>query len=64
MVSTPNLNVAGEAVQTGFWSEFAVGAVAITTFGEVLMLRLDVTPLGPATSPCEDTITTELAELA
>ena len=53
MVSTPNLNVAGEAVQTGFWSEFVVGAVVIAMFGVVLMPRLGMTPLGPATSPCE-----------
>ena len=33
IVSTPNLNVAGEEVQTGFWSEFMVGAV-VTILGE------------------------------
>ena len=50
MVSTPNPNAAGEAVQIGDWSELAEGAVVITTFGEI-MLRLGGTPLGPATSP-------------
>ena len=49
-------------MQTGDWSKLTEDTVVVATLGDIT-LRHDGTPLGPATSPSVEMVTTEFNEL-